>query len=228
MTRPSGQVTTMQALATAAVIVLAVLGTIAGLRALIAPGRLDVALPPAAAAPEVCPPSPSPVDEPVAVSAAQLIECPRTYDGVTVAYEGEVVGMVLRRGPRAWVQLNDDVYGLDSGPLPTHRTALGTNSGVAVSIPVSAVELIDHVGSYREAGDRLAVQGTFLRADPDDAGAPSIRAASVTVVRGGRPIDVPLHVGRAIVAGILLLITLAAAAAIIARRRSLSYADFSD
>lgn len=149
--------------------------------------------------------------EPIDVSSRQLIDCPIAFDGQPVVYEGEVVRAVLRRGARAWVQLNDDPYGVEIGPLPEHHVTAGANSGVAVSIPAADADRILHVGSGRARGDRLRVRGTFVRADPADGGGPTIQAATVDITGPGGPISSPVTPARVVVA--LLLVAAAAAMA---------------
>ena len=156
----------------------------------------DTAAPPAAA-------------RPIAVTSGELIECPTRFDRQPVVFEGEVVRGVLRRRDRAWVQLNDDPYGVGPGPLPLHRTTLGANSGVAVSIPAADADRISLVGDASARGDRLRVRGTFLRADPDDAGGPSIQASAVEIVAVGEPLRASVSPARIAVA--LLLCGAAAA-----------------
>lgn len=153
------------------------------------------------------------------VKASDLIECPQLYDGQKVVYEGEVVRAVLRRGDRAWVQVNDDAYALDIGPLPEHRTAVGGNSGIPVSIPAGSADQLRHVGGHEEQGDVIRVSGTFHRADPADAGGPAIQATTVTIQRPGHRFDPEPSRPRAAVAALLaLLVALLAAREIWSRR----------
>ncbi|MPY72545.1 MAG: hypothetical protein GEU92_21150, partial [Alphaproteobacteria bacterium] len=175
MTRDSGQLTSRQALAGLLLIAAVAAGIVTGLALLLERGGPE---PPLEAPAEPAGPAPCPdlagsdQQEPPLVPADDLIACPDAYDGQRVRYRGEVVRAVLRRGDTAWVQLNDDLYGLDLGPLPEHRTAVGGNSGLPVAIPASAVDPIQHVGDHRHHGDVLEVTGPFLRADPLDAGGP--------------------------------------------------------
>jgi hypothetical protein len=143
--------------------------------------------------------------EPWRVTSSELIECPRFFDGRRVAYTGEAVRAVLRRDDRAWVNLNDDPYGLAIGPLPEHRTAIGGNSGIPVSVPIEAAERITHVGDHSHLGDALEVEGVFLRADPSDGGGPAIQADTVTIARVGRRIERSASPGRIAVAALGLL-----------------------
>lgn len=213
MSRSVGQVTTRGALLGGLVIVVAAAAVVAGAEALLRPvDRLPALESPAEPAAEVvCPPPretrplprPAPPAAPVGVSSGELIDCPGAYDGRTVIYEGEVVRAVLRRGERAWVQLNDDVYGLRIGPLPAHRATMGGNSGMPVSIPADDADRITYVGDARAQGDRLRVEGTFHRADPSDAGGPTIQADHVEVTAPGQPVHQPITPPRVVVALLL-------------------------
>lgn len=167
----------------------------------------------------VCPPAselPQP-DEPVEIDAGTLIDCPVVFDGHRVRYAGEVVEAVLPRGDRAWVHLNDDLYSGEAGPLPQSRTALGGNSGIAVSLPADDARAIHHVGGHRAQGDRLEVVGTFHAADPADGGAPTIQADKVRVLRVGHVIEHPVSQPRLVVA--IALALLAAIATLATRLR---------
>lgn len=181
---------------------------VAGLRVLLHPGDIrPVSAGPVQAA------EGSPCNQPFGqepdtdpVKASDLIECPQLYDGLDVVYEGEVVRAVLRRGDRAWVQVNDDAYALDVGPLPEHRTAIGGNSGIPVSIPAASAAQLRHVGSYQEQGDVIRVSGVFHRADPADGGGPTIQATSVEISRPGHRFDPAVSRPRAVVAVVMLLL----------------------
>lgn len=178
------------------------------LRPLAAPGEAD-----AAPGELVCPaPADLPAADPLAdVSAGELIDCPAIFDGRRVVYVGEVIDAVLPRGNRAWVQLNDDPYSGEAGPLPQSRTALGGNSGIAVSIPREAAQRVDHVGSYRAQGDVLRVMGRYHAADPADGGAPAIQADQVRIVRPGHDIAHRVSSTRVVAAIALSLVALAVA-----------------
>lgn len=226
MSRSTGQVRGWQALGyvVAATAVLAAI--VAASDALLLPGKPLPELPapaepatePAAAPDPGCPPADALITE--QVTSAQLYECPASYDGRVIRFEGEVVGAVLRRGARAWVQLNDDPYGLLSGPLPEHRTNLGGNSGLAVLVPTAAIaqELI--AGGHDRQGAVLAVRGRFRVAHPLDAGGPAMLADTARVLRPARALQPSVWAPRQWAALAAALLTLGLlAAALRARRR---------
>lgn len=226
MSRDVGQVTASEALLGGLGIVLLVAAIVAGAHVLLSrPPPLPTAADdatvsepahpcphPRETAPHT-PAAPPAVADPVTVTSGELIECPTRFDRRPVVFEGEVVRGVLRRGDRAWVQLNDDPYGIGPGPLPLHHTTLGANSGVAVSIPAADADRITVVGDGGAHGDRLRVEGTFLRADPDDAGGPSIQASAVEITAVGEPLRAPVSPARVTVA-----LVLCGAAAAVTRR----------
>ena len=221
MTRKTGQITTLQAALGALTTLAVAAGIIVALGQLIQHGdQIPILEAPAQEqSGDVCSRRPDTARRTPAVAAADLIECPATFDGVTVRYEGEVVRAVLLRGTTAWVHLNDDRYALDLGPLHEHRTAVGGNSGMPVSIPATIADDITHVGDARHRGDILAVTGTFHRADPHDGGGPTIRAETVQITRRGRVANRRANHAFALTAAAVLVATLAVA--LIARMRSL-------
>lgn len=156
--------------------------------------------------------------EPMPVTSAELIECPSLFDGETVRYEGEAVGAVLLRPTHAWLHLNDDPYGLRIGPISTHRTAVGGNSGMAVSVPRDVGAQV-RVGGYRSHGTGVAVIGTFERASREDGGAPAIDATDVRIVRDARAFTHLVSVRRVVTAAVVAAVAIALLAVVFVRRR---------
>jgi hypothetical protein len=144
---------------------------------------------------------------PLAVTSAELIECPAVYNGKQVRYAGEAVGAVLLRSDYAWLHLNDDRYASVIGPLSRHRTVDGGNSGMAVTVPRDEAIGV-YAGHSRLHGTRVAVVGTFLRSDPRDAGAPSIAASEVEITAEAESFTVPVAPRRVFVAIALAAATL--------------------
>lgn len=203
MTRDTNQVTTLQAIIGACIVIGVAVSLIAGLDLLVRRGerRAPVGAPAPAGAEDICPDPPAAASRvPVAVAAEELIECPASYDTALVAYEGEAVRAILRRGSRAWLQLNDDRYALDLGPIHEHRTAVGGNSGIPVSVPTTVADAITSVGDARHHGDVIAVTGIFHRADPADGGGPTIQARTAEITRVGRPTTRAVDPARAVTA----------------------------
>jgi hypothetical protein len=145
-----------------------------------------------------------------------LLDCPQSFDGTPVILRGEVVGAIVGRGERLWLQINDDDYATTLGPLPTHRTFQGGNSGMGVHVPVGLVEEITMVGGPGRRGDTVEVRGIFNRVDPRTGEVAVVRAHTLEVVEPGSAFEQPLLRDRQIVA---YLVVLLAAAAILAARR---------
>lgn len=158
---------------------------------------------------------------PVEVSSNDLYACPQVFDHQRVRYEGEVIGAVLRRSDGAWVQLNDDAYAADLGPLPAHREFRGGNSGVGVHLPEDLADEIESVGGPSTTGDVLAVTGVSYQSDPDSGEAAVIRASGATVTARGEPISHAALPDRRIAGIVLALLAagLVVAGRVVARRR---------
>jgi hypothetical protein len=140
------------------------------------------------------------------VTSNDLLDCPDRYHGQEVAYEGEVVGAVLRRPDGAWVQLNDDVYAALDVPVAAHRDYQGGNAGVGVLIPHDVADQVARVGGPHDHGDIIAVRGIFQRIDAVHREAAVILASEGRVVRRGTAIDDPILLDRAIAASVLGLL----------------------
>jgi hypothetical protein len=214
MSREVGQITGLQALLGAAIAAVVVAVLVAGLEALLPPiERLEQIAAPAPA-PLACP-APQDLLTAATPSSAELIECAAAYDGSPVVFEGEVVRAVLRRRDGAWVQVNDDTYALGR-PVPEARTSDGGNAGIAVWLPGDLADRISRVGGPRDRGDRIRVQGVFVRSHPRDAGNPALHADTMAVVEPGHPIERPVSPRRLGVAAVL--VALAALSTRAARR----------
>lgn len=156
---------------------------------------------------EADPLAPSPTDEVAAVvSSAALLDCPQVFDGRRVVFRGEAVGQVLGRGDHVWLQVNDDVYAGEVGPLPQHRVYAGINAGLGISLPPALTAQLTHRGGPRTQGDRVEVQGVFRRVDPVSGEMAVIVADELEVLAIGRALPVEERTDRAVVAYVLLAI----------------------
>lgn len=158
--------------------------------------------------------------DPLPVTSNQLYDCPASYQGRPIVYEGEAVGAVLQRGEHAWMHLNDDVYAGATGQLPAHRDFQGGNGGVGVRIPAALADQIARVGGPAERGDRLRVQGVFHRVHADSREPAVIVATRGEIVARGVPFRDPVLPDRAIAALLLsaIALVLIAAERVVARR----------
>jgi hypothetical protein len=144
------------------------------------------------------------------VSSTQVHLCPSAFDGLEVTYVGEVVGDILRRRGGAWVQVNDDDYALVNGPVIGHRERAGFNTGLSVWLEGDLADRIEQPGRAAVRGDVVLLQGTLLRADPDDGGGTTLRVHTMRTLAGPLEIEPPLHTVQLWVAVVLSLAALGA------------------
>lgn len=135
------------------------------------------------------------------VSSATVVACPQVFDSRRITFVGEVVGDVLHRDDGAWVQVNDDAYALDVGPLPAHDDLRGTNSGLQVWLPDDLLDGIQP-GRPGRRGDVVEVDGVLVRADPQDAGGMTLRADRLRVRAEAVDVEVPVDPAQVVLAAI--------------------------
>lgn len=145
---------------------------------------------------------------------------PELFDGRFVVVEGEAIGDTFS-GPdeRLWVLVNDDDYAR-IGPLSGHGALAGTNSGLAVLLPVGQEPV--ELGGPGVVGDLLRVVGTFQTASQADQGGPAIIAEAVVTRRVGAEVGHAESDRLEAVTGVAVIMAAAlVAAAAAARRRRL-------
>lgn len=161
------------------------------------------------------------------VRSTDVVSCPSVFDpnddgGAVVRFVGEVVGDVLGRDGGAWVLMNDDGYGLETGPLPAHDRYQGVNTGLTVWLPDDVVDPPSLTpGRPDQRGDVLIVAGRIHRTDPADGGGLTLRANAAEVVAPAQGAPQPLHERQAAIAVALSLVT--GAVALYARSSARSY-----
>jgi hypothetical protein len=102
-----------------------------------------------------------------ATASSELIGRAKYYDGKTVTFEGEIIGDIMVRGSKAWVNIND-----------------GSNAiGVLVDSRLLNSRLL--TGSYTAKGSWVSVSGVFSRACPEHGGDLDIHAQSLAVIHDG-------------------------------------------
>ncbi len=143
------------------------------------------------------------------VSSSQVFRCPSAFDELEVSFAGEVIGDVLERRGGAWVQVNDDAYAFETGPLTDHRQRAGFNRGMSVWLPGGLHERIDGVGNVDRRGDVILVRGILDRTDPNDGGGITIRADELEILSPTVEVEAPFHTLQAVVAGLLAVLALA-------------------
>lgn len=146
------------------------------------------------------------------VSVADLETTPEAYDDRTVTLRGELVGDYGVRRDGIWVQLNDDPY-VDA-PLAETGGLAGGNVGLGVWLPLEHLDLLGRhaPGRYGRRGPVVEVTGTFRYHDPALGGETYLRAAGLTLIQPGRPLEAPPR--RWPAAGGAALLALAAALAV--------------
>lgn len=109
------------------------------------------------------------------ITSNELINKAKDYDGKTVAYEGEVIGDIMKRKDFVWINVNDG------------ENAIGIWSNAAL------VKDIVYTGSYKSAGDRIEVTGVFHQACIEHGGDLDIHASALRKTRAGRIIKEKLN-----------------------------------
>jgi hypothetical protein len=126
------------------------------------------------------------------LSSSELIRNAKEYDGKLIAYSGEVIGDVMRRGEFAWVNINDG------------ENALGAWMSAALA------KEIKFTGNYKSRGDRLEIVGVFNRACFEHGGDLDIHARSWLKIASGRMVKENLNFDKVnlnlIILGALFLI----------------------
>lgn len=111
---------------------------------------------------------------------ADLIEGSTVYNGKQITVEGEVVGDIMIRGSRGWVNLTDG------------------SASIGVWGPTSLIQKVKLAGGYKARGDWVRVTGTFWRSDSSQGGELDIQASALTVTSRGKRIDNPVTSTRII------------------------------
>lgn len=142
------------------------------------------------------------------ITASLVLACPRLFDGRRVVFVGEVVGDILRRADGAWLQVNDDDYALEVGPVGPHRDLRGSNSGLAVWVPDGLHEDLGAPGRHGTRGAVVQVEGLLLRTDPAAGGSITIRATTLEVLAPATTVTEPLHVPLLITAATTAMLAL--------------------
>jgi hypothetical protein len=133
-----------------------------------------------------------PSDGSARVTSTQVHACPEAYDGRRIRYVGELVGDLLPRRDGSWVQVNDDAYALEVGPLPGHRDLRGSNTGLAVWLPDALGHVPTGLGRPDQRGEVVALEGTLLRTDPEDGDGLTLRADRIEVLAPAVTVEEPL------------------------------------
>jgi hypothetical protein len=103
-------------------------------------------------------------------SGKALIENANGFDGKTVTFRGEVIG-VMTRGDFAWVNVIDNGY------------------AIGIWCRAENAKKVSFIGDYGHVGDTVEVVGTFHMACTEHGGDLDIHADNFTIVASGREVD---------------------------------------
>lgn len=148
-------------------------------------------------------PEPSPNE----FSSADLVEQPKQLDGMTVMFEGEVIGEAMVRGDMAWLHINDDAYYVKN--VEEGAQLGGYNSGMAVWLPADLTEGIQYFGDYEHEGDIVQVEGIFNAACAEHGGDMDIHATRLDVLKQGHEVVDEVKPQKVVWAVVLAFIALA-------------------
>lgn len=149
----------------------------------------------------------TPEPSPNSPSSTELVEAPKTFDGTSVRFTGEVIGEAMKRGDMAWLHLNDDAYYLKN--VEEGAQLGGYNTGMPVWIPAEEAATITYFGDYKHEGDVVSVSGTFNAACGQHGGDMDIHATALEIVQAGRTVVDPVHPNKIVWALGLSLLALA-------------------
>ncbi|MDR1997455.1 MAG: DNA-binding protein [Candidatus Margulisbacteria bacterium] len=107
------------------------------------------------------------------IGSAELIVQAAKYDGRRVVYQGEVIGDILPRGDKVWLNVHDG------------QNALG------IFTTRSAAAQSKTAGSYRQRGDIVRVSGVLHRACAAHGGDLDIHAEKIELIAAGFPLARP-------------------------------------
>ena len=125
-------------------------------------------------------------------TSIELITGANAIDGNTVAYKGEIVAAIMKRGESSWVNLSD-----------------GYNA-IGIWCKTSSLNDVKTFGNYKNEGDVLEVTGVFHRACPVHGGELDIHADSVRIEARGFPVEEHVSMRRVNVAIAFFILTLLA------------------
>lgn len=127
-----------------------------------------------------------------AVTSTELISGANTIDGQTVAYKGEIIAAIMKRGDHSWINLNDG------------------NNAIGIWCRTSDLAGVKNLGNYKNEGDLLEVSGVFHRACPEHGGELDIHAEKVTIEFEGFKIEERLSRERVRLTIVFFILTIVA------------------
>ncbi|GBR77096.1 hypothetical protein NO2_1542 [Candidatus Termititenax persephonae] len=108
---------------------------------------------------------------PPKLTFAELVDNARQFDGKTVRYCGEVIGDILPRGGKVWLNVHD-----------------GENA-IGIFADREAAAKIRMLGNYRQRGDSVEILGHFHRACAEHGGDLDIHAVALAIREPGYAVE---------------------------------------
>lgn len=121
--------------------------------------------------------------EPVSIS--KLIANAAALDETTISIEAEVIGDVMIRGDKTWINISD-----------------GTGA-IGVYLDTIEAKKIGMTGEYQKKGDIVRVEGIFHHAFDEQAGNLAIEGKSLEVIKKGEVVTQPIEDYKWILLGTL-------------------------
>ncbi len=106
-------------------------------------------------------------EPPPRVTARELINENKAWDGKKVLFKGEVIGDIMARGDFVWVNVQDETNTI--GVLAGKEFARELSQG----------------GDYQHRGDIVEIEGKFFKADASLGGEMCIRAEKYVMIKKG-------------------------------------------
>jgi hypothetical protein len=122
-------------------------------------------------------------------SGQALIENAGGFDGKTVTFRGEAIG-VMTRGDFAWVNILDGDY------------------AIGVWCRADNAKKVSFIGDYGHVGDIVQVTGTFHMACTEHGGDLDIHADNFTIVATGREVDRSANLPLAALSVVLVVVAI--------------------
>ncbi len=139
------------------------------------------------------------------VNSSKLVEEANKWNRHKVIFTGEAVGEHMVRGEKCWIHLNDDAYMWKN--VEEGAKLGGYNSGQAIWVDADLARKITYYGNYLHEGDIVKIIGTFNSVCREHGGDMDIHADTLEIIRTGHPIAHVLNTKRALLAGVLLIVS---------------------
>jgi hypothetical protein len=117
----------------------------------------------------------------IAIPVSTLVKHGKEFDGQYVEITGEVIGDIMLRGEKAWLNV-----------LSPEGIAIG------VLCPAYQTKQVTYLGNYRQHGDTILVKGLFHRFFKGQGGETMVEGYAVDILRPGYPTRHPVPIKKII------------------------------